>query len=360
MKNLASQYRPRKIKELVGQNHIKQALSNLLRTFSVSGEFPRSLILQGPFGTGKTTVARILVSYANCDNGPLKACMECESCLSMLKDNNPDYWEIDAASNNGVADISKFQEWAALKTRRRRRFLLVDEAHRLSKQAWDCLLKFLEDNQQNATFVFCTTEREKIPETIISRSTELKLLKIRPEDLFELGKDVAAKENLTFESDECLLHLVRKSDGHARDLLKNLEQVELFSTTSGFISNEAVYTMLEIYNVDAAKKLISALMSKDRNVVMELIHSQQTTADYLMRSVLELLRHELYSRSILKNDTEYKEIPFKELVAICGLLEDTILRVGVGYSFAALYIALERWWSGSYYFCEELGVHAGN
>jgi DNA polymerase-3 subunit gamma/tau len=356
MKNLASQYRPRKIKELVGQNHVKQALSNLLRTFSQSGEFPRSLILHGPFGTGKTTVARIAVSYANCEQGPLKACMACESCLSMLKDSNPDYWEIDAASNNGVADIPKFQEWAALKTRRRRRFLLVDEAHRLSKQAWDCMLKFLEDNQQNATFIFCTTEREKIPETILSRSTEIKLLKIRPEDLFELGKEVAAKEGLTFESDECLLHLVRKADGHARDLLKNLEQVELFSTQSGFISSEAVYTMLEIYNAEDAKKMIPAMLTRDREIILGLIHSQQTTADYFMRSVLELLRHELYSRSILKNDTEFKEMPFRDLVAICGLLEDTIYRLELGYSFATLMIALERWWSGSYQFCEELAV----
>lgn len=346
MKNLASIYRPKNIKQLHGQMHIKLALSNLLKEFNRSSDFPRSLIITGPWGTGKTTISRMALRYLACAQGPLKACGQCESCLLLDRDQNPDYFEIDAASHNGVDDVSIFQEWSSFKTRYRRRFLVLDEAHRLSSAAWDCLLKFLEDCTQNTTFVFCTTERDKIPSTIVSRSQELKLLKIRPEDLLALGKEVAASENISFESDDGLLNLVRRADGHARDLLKLIEQSELYSVENPdgrIITNEAIYTMLEIYDIQAAKDTLKAIFKRDAQFLAETIKTKYNVSTYFVISLLELLRHELFSRSLLQNETEFKEVNLKDLIRFCGYLEDILFRLNLGESLSSLYIAYERW-----------------
>ena len=347
MKNLASVYRPKNIRQLHGQKHIKLALSNLLKEYQRSEEFPRVLIITGPWGTGKTTISRMLLRYLACVKGPLSACNVCESCKALDIDQNPDYFEIDAASHNGVEDVALFQEWASFKTRYRRRFLVLDEAHRLSKQAWDCLLKFLEDSTQNSTFIFCTTERDKIPQTIISRSIELKLLKIRPEDLILLGKEVAAAENITFESDEGFLNLIRRADGHARDLLKLIEQSELYcqedSIRGRYITDEAIYTMLEIYDIRSAKETLRAVFKKDKSKIIEAVKSKFTVASYFIISLLELLRQELFSRSLLQVETEFKEATLEEVIRLCGLLEDCLYRLNLGESLSTFYIAYERW-----------------
>ncbi len=350
MKNLASTYRPKNIRQLHGQKHIKLALSNLLKDFNRCGELPRSLIVTGPWGTGKTTISRMLLRYIACAKGPLAACNECESCKALDRDQNPDYFEIDAASHNGVDDVGLFQEWASFKTRYKRRFLVLDEAHRLSKQAWDCLLKFLEDSTQNTTFVFCTTERDKIPSTIISRSTELKLLKIRPEDLVLLGKEVASQESITFESEEGLLNLVRRADGHARDLLKFIEQAELYGiedpVRGRYITNDAIFTMLEIYDLKAAKDTIRAIFNRDKKQIVDAVKEKSTTASYFVVSLLELLRHELFSRSLLQTETEFKEASLESVIRLCGLLEECLGRLNLGESLSTLYIAYERWVQG--------------
>lgn len=348
MKNLASTYRPKKISQLYGQKHIKLAMSNLLKEFSRSGEFPRCMIITGPWGTGKTTISRMILRYLACQNGPLTACNECESCKALDIDQNPDYYEIDAASHNGVEDVSMFMEWSSFKTRYKRRFLVLDEAHRLSKAAWDCLLKFLEDSTQNTTFVFCTTERDKIPPTIISRAqAELKLLKIRPEDLLLLAREICEKEKITFESEEGLSNLIRRADGHARDLLKFIEQAELYGiedpSKGRYITNDAVYLMLEIYDIQTAKATLHAIFQKKKEEIVSIVQSKFTTSDYFVKSILELLRHELFLRSMLQTETEFKEAKLDEVVRLCGLLEDTINRLKLGESLSSLYIAYERW-----------------
>ena len=341
-------YRPKKISEIYGQTHIKRALSNILKTFSKSGDFPRSIIFSGPYGTGKTTIARILARYTNCKEGPLSACGKCESCTSFEKERNPDFWEVDAVSYTSVEDVPIFKEWISFNVRGRKKFLVLDEAHRLSATAWDALLKIIEEGTENVCFVMCTTEDEKIPSTIISRSQHLKLFKLGAQELIELGKMIIEKEGIGIESENSLINMVRKSDGHARDLVRSIESALLYSEKENYITDDAVNIMLDIVSNQRMDACLRAALSRKKEEIIDILAEEYAYSQNFCRGLIELLRHEAYLRSILSKNSSFSEYKSKDILTLLSLLEDTCYRMKLGESLASFYVSYERWSLGLY------------
>lgn len=342
-------HRPKKISEVIGQKPVKLAISNLLKIFQASGDFPRSLILQGSHGCGKTTIGRILARYLNCEQGPLRACMECASCRGLENGTNPDVYEADAASNRGIDDIRQIQEWCNFKARGRKKLVILDEAHALTPQAWQALLKIVEEGSENVCFVFCTTEAKKIPGTIQSRSMILKINTLTNGELLELADKVIKAEGLTVENPESLNLLVSKSSGHARDFVKLLDEAaHLYSETSGTITDEAIFSMCEMGKIeDAMKFLRSALLKDEKGVAEALVLGSKDSLGFC-NSVLEMLRKELNQRAqYAPGIPEIKDVKVVDLVKFLALLEDTYTRVKMGESLATLFIAWERWKNGN-------------
>lgn len=331
--------------------HIKRAVSNVLKNFASTGSFPRLIILSGPWGCGKTTIARsILARYTNCLQGPLQACLKCESCLSIDTKNNSDVWEVDAASWSSVNDIPAFKEWIQFKVRYRKKFLILDEAHRLSKQAWEALLKVTEEGSENACFVLCTTELDKVPNTIVSRSDgNFKLTKIGAEDLKTLAEKVASAQGLRFESEEALSLMVRKSEGHARDLMRSLEAAPLYSQSpdKSLITDDSVWTLFGVVKVQEAEKCLEAAFAKDTETYLNLVASNYTIQEDFCKTMIELLRQETYHRSLLRME-KFKTVKTSDLIRFLGFLEDVVNRMMIGESSAALYVAYERYHLNGY------------
>lgn len=342
-------YRPRKISEVVGQAPTMLAISKLLRLYEATGEFPRSLIFQGAYGCGKTTMGRILARYINCEQGPLRACGVCESCLSMDRGNNPDIWEVDAASHNKVSDVPIFKEWCQFATKRRKKILILDEAHRMSKEAMDSMLKIVEEGEENVCFVFCTTEDDKMPYTIKSRSTVLPVGLLKPKELSDLAHSILTKEGIRVESEEALQHLVRKSGGHARDLVKQLEAaVKYYSDQENFISDEAIYLMSEMTSVKEANAFIYGALTHNEGAVYQAIQDATLDPSGFCKTVIEILCNELHYRAMLSGGAELKAIKAEDIVRFLAMLEDTRGRVKMGDSITTLLIGYERWKLGAY------------
>lgn len=343
-------HRPKKISEVLGQKPVKLAISNLLKIFSTSGDFPRSLILQGSHGCGKTTVGRIIARYLNCEKGPLKACMECPSCKGIDNGINPDVLEIDAASNRGIDDVRTLQEWAQFRARARKKIVILDEAHALTKDAWQALLKIVEEGTENICFIFCTTEAKKIPGTIQSRSMILKINTLTPQDLMELADRVIRAEGLKVENRDTLNLLVGKSGGHARDFVKLLDEAaHLYTEVEGTITDASIYSMCEMEKTKEAQQfLIQALLKNEKGVAEALILGG-TDGQGFCRSASEMLRRELNARALMAPGMpEIKDISVVDLVRFLGMLEDTQGRIRMGESLATLFVGWERWKAGGY------------
>lgn len=335
-------HRPRKISEIFGQAHLKLALSNLLRGYANGEGFPKSIIFQGYHGCGKTTSARIAANYVVCEQGPLRACGTCASCQELRAGRHPNVLERDAATYNSVDDIPELKEWSAYSGRGKRKFLILDEAHRMSGAAFDALLKTLEDGQDNATFMFCTTEEQGIPDTVKSRSVTLKIHKLSNQDLTDLAKSVCEKEGITIQSEAALQHVIRKSEGHARDMLGALEAASCFySDTPKVLTDQAVWAMYDLGNMEVTGKAIrDILLGAD---ILDFASQSFTTGDITCRTAIELLRQELHMRSMMSGSPEIAHIGASKLVEFLALLEDTQKRLKAGESFASIVVAYHRW-----------------
>ena len=341
MRDYAGIYRPRRLSEVVGQIHIRRAISNLLRNFAATGEFPRLIVLAGPFGTGKTTLARILGSYLNCDKGPLQACLECANCKATLGGYNPDIWEVDAVSNSGVADMPQFTEWLNFTVRGRRKMLILDEAHQLSKKAWDSLLKLIEDGSQRATIVCCTTDVQKIPDTILSRGQQLKLLKLSHEDLISVAKRILTAEGIEVESEEVLSQLAKAAAGHARDVAKLIQTAQLYSDNPQRIELKAIDLMLGTFERQDALEFLQACLDKRRDQISDLIAKHFHNPDDFCNSVMQLLEHDLYLRSVMMKPN--LQASDTDITGLLALFEDTVHHLKFNRTLAALRVGFERW-----------------
>ncbi len=221
-KVLALKYRPQVPEDLIGQEVVIETIVNGIK----SEKTPNAYLFTGIRGVGKTTIARIIAKALNCKNGIDNLCKEkfCENCSSIINSNHIDVLEMDAASKTGVDDVRDLIEFSRYgPTSAQYKIFIIDEVHMLSKQAFNALLKTLEEPPNYLKFIFATTEIKKIPVTVVSRCQRYDLSRIKSDQLFDFLKDVAKKEKGLI-SDEALKLIVKISEGSVRDSLSLLDR----------------------------------------------------------------------------------------------------------------------------------------
>ena len=221
-KVLALKYRPQVPEDLIGQEVVIETIFNGIK----SKKTPNAYLFTGIRGVGKTTIARIIAKALNCKNGIDNLCKEkfCENCSSIINSNHIDVLEMDAASKTGVDDVRDLIEFSRYgPTSAKYKIFIIDEVHMLSKQAFNALLKTLEEPPNYLKFIFATTEIKKIPVTVVSRCQRYDLSRIKSDQLFDFLKDIAKKEKGLI-SDEALKLIVKISEGSVRDSLSLLDR----------------------------------------------------------------------------------------------------------------------------------------
>ena len=221
-KVLALKYRPQIPEDIIGQEVVIETIVNGIK----SEKTPNAYLFTGIRGVGKTTIARIIAKALNCKNGIDNLCKEkfCENCSSIINSNHIDVLEMDAASKTGVDDVRDLIEFSRYgPTSAKYKIFIIDEVHMLSKQAFNALLKTLEEPPNYLKFIFATTEIKKIPVTVVSRFQRYDLSRIKSDQLFNFLKDIAQKEKGLI-SDEALKLIVKISEGSVRDSLSLLDR----------------------------------------------------------------------------------------------------------------------------------------
>lgn len=212
----ALKFRPQKFDEVVSQEFVTQTLRNA----KLTGKTAHSYLLSGPRGVGKTTIARIFAKSLNCSN-PVEGepCNNCENCNEITRGVHPDVFELDAASNRGIDDVRAIQDAAKyFPLKAKYKFFIIDEVHMLTLQAFNALLKILEEPPEYLIFILATTNPEKIPATIISRCQRFALHRLKVKEISDKVKDIAKEESVSID-EESLFLIAKLGDGALRDAL---------------------------------------------------------------------------------------------------------------------------------------------
>jgi len=273
---LARKYRPKRFSDLIVQDHVAAALRGAV----AGGRVAHGYLFAGPRGVGKTTAARILAMALNCERrGPSSAgepCGECDSCVRIWTGAaNLDVVELDAASNRGVDDARDLRERAmyAASAEHRHKVYIVDEAHMLTREAWNALLKILEEPPPGVVFVFATTDPQKIAQTaapILSRLQRFDFRRIGPHAIVARLKQVLAAERLEAQEDALQL-IARSADGGMRDGLSILDQVLSFGTEGGPVTAEQVREVLGLIPDDLYGEMLRLVAERDAKAVFPLV-----------------------------------------------------------------------------------------
>lgn len=255
---VARRYRPTTFDQLVGQDHVGQALANAI----TSGRIGHAYLFTGARGVGKTSSARIFAKALNCSAGLSPTpCNECEICSDIATGEDVDVLEIDGASNRGIDEIRQLRSNASIRPSRARfKIYIIDEVHMLTREAFNALLKTLEEPPEHVKFIFCTTEPTKIPITILSRCQRFDFAGIEAQSIGQRLAEIADAEGVAIEEDAIRL-LARRAAGSMRDAQSLLEQLLAFATDT--ITLESVHSMLGTANEDRLRDMVRFLKDGD-------------------------------------------------------------------------------------------------
>jgi len=283
---IARKWRPQTFSDLVGQQHVTETLANAIKKNRVA----HSYIFSGARGVGKTTAARILAKALNCVKGPTpEPCGECAACVEIAAGNSLDVIEIDAASNRGIDQIRELREMvryapAAARTK----VVILDEAHMLTGEASNALLKTLEEPPDRVIFVMATTEPENLVDTIRSRSQHFHFRALTFNEITDRLNYIAEKENLEIE-DGALSVIARMAEGSMRDALSLLEQARAYCGDD--IKDNAVRELLGVVPEDALQELVEAIVEQSAERALGLVHRFQKEGRNLQHFCREAIRH---------------------------------------------------------------------
>ena len=261
---LARKWRPKSFSEVSGQDHVVKAIQNSLKQNKVH----HALLFTGTRGVGKTTIARLFAKSLNCDTGITpEPCGKCESCISIDEGNFMDLIEVDAASQRGIDDTRELLENTQYTpTVGRYKVNLIDEVHQLTKEAFNALLKTLEEPPEHMKFLLATTESEKIPITVLSRCLKFNLKKISEEQITERMKEILDAEKIKYE--EGALSIISKSaDGSMRDALSLLDQALAYENYE--LSENNVIDMLGLIDNKYALSIVQSILNQDSELLRE-------------------------------------------------------------------------------------------
>ncbi len=266
-KVLALKYRPQVFEDLIGQEIVSQTIFNGIKSENSANAY----LFTGIRGVGKTTFARIVAKSLNCENGIENLCKDnfCNNCESIIDSNHMDVLEIDAASKTGVDDVRDLIEFSRYgPTSAKYKIFIIDEVHMLSKQAFNALLKTLEEPPQYLKFIFATTEVKKIPVTVISRCQRYDLSRIKSEELFQFIKKICLKENGK-ASDDALKLIVKISEGSVRDALSLLDRGLMSNKNGQELSLDRAQVMFGSFDKSSLIDLFEDIFKGDEDALIQ-------------------------------------------------------------------------------------------
>lgn len=332
-------YRPQSLDELIGQSQVKQILTSSFQKGSLSHAY----LLCGPKGTGKTSTARILAKMVNCERSTTKQkaesqktesvnipCNQCPTCLSITEGSNLDLMEIDAASNRGIDEVRALRENIKLTpSASRKKVYIIDEVHMLTQEAFNALLKTLEEPPPHAMFILATTEAHKVPPTVVSRVVRLDFKPASTEELIEALTKVASREKISIDQG-AVVNLAKAAGGSFRDGEKLLEQLSSFE---GKITQAVVAEILGQGQFEERVKLLEFIGERKSAAALSCLHQllEQVAPQRLALLLLDDLRRLLLMSCGVEKEAikeEMLEEEYEKLVKVLGRFDQgKIIRV---------------------------------